>query len=165
MTVIVITIFTVSLSLSWPLWTLVKLGLIKIVYILHRLLWGLAVKRCNSDNMLGSKKCWGGWNVRPPKMSVSWSLESVPIPPSMVKETLVVVQLLSHVWLLWPHGPQPVRLLCPWDSPGKNTGVGCHSSSRESSQPRDQTHIPCIGRRMLYHWVTREARKRFFRCD
>ena len=25
-----------------------------------------------------------------------------------------------------PHGLQPVRLLCPWDSPGKNTGVGCH---------------------------------------
>ena len=21
---------------------------------------------------------------------------------------------------------QPVRLLCPWDSPGKNTGVDCH---------------------------------------
>ena len=21
---------------------------------------------------------------------------------------------------------QPIRLLCPWDSPGKNTGVGCH---------------------------------------
>ena len=21
----------------------------------------------------------------------------------------------------------PARLLCPWDSPGKNTGVGCHS--------------------------------------
>ena len=20
----------------------------------------------------------------------------------------------------------PTRLLCPWDSPGKNTGVGCH---------------------------------------
>ena len=20
----------------------------------------------------------------------------------------------------------PFRLLCPWDSPGKNTGVGCH---------------------------------------
>ena len=20
----------------------------------------------------------------------------------------------------------PIRLLCPWDSPGKNTGVGCH---------------------------------------
>ena len=27
---------------------------------------------------------------------------------------------------LWPHGLQPTRLLRPWDSPGKNTGVGCH---------------------------------------
>ena len=26
-----------------------------------------------------------------------------------------------------PHGLEPARLLCPWDSPGKNTGVGCHS--------------------------------------
>jgi len=25
-----------------------------------------------------------------------------------------------------PHKQQPTRLLCPWDSPGKNTGVGCH---------------------------------------
>ena len=28
---------------------------------------------------------------------------------------------------LQPHGLQPTRLLCPWNSPGKNTGVGCHS--------------------------------------
>ena len=25
-----------------------------------------------------------------------------------------------------PHKWQPTRFLCPWDSPGKNTGVGCH---------------------------------------
>ena len=25
-----------------------------------------------------------------------------------------------------PHGLQPTRLLCPWDVPGKSTGVGCH---------------------------------------
>ena len=25
-----------------------------------------------------------------------------------------------------PHRWQPTRLPCPWDSPGKNTGVGCH---------------------------------------
>ena len=25
-----------------------------------------------------------------------------------------------------PHRQQPTRLLHPWDSPGKNTGVGCH---------------------------------------
>ena len=27
---------------------------------------------------------------------------------------------------LWPHGLQPARLLRPWDSPGKNSRVGCH---------------------------------------
>ena len=27
---------------------------------------------------------------------------------------------------LRPRGLQPARLLCPQDSPGKNTGVGCH---------------------------------------
>ena len=25
-----------------------------------------------------------------------------------------------------PYGQQPSRFLCPWDSLGKNTGVGCH---------------------------------------
>ena len=33
----------------------------------------------------------------------------------------------SAVSSLWPHGWQPSRLLCPWNSPGKNTGVDCHS--------------------------------------
>ena len=28
---------------------------------------------------------------------------------------------------LRPHGPQPNRLLCPRDYPGKNTGVACHA--------------------------------------
>ena len=27
---------------------------------------------------------------------------------------------------VWPHRWQPTRLCRPWDSPGKNTGVGCH---------------------------------------
>ena len=27
---------------------------------------------------------------------------------------------------MWPHRWQPTRLLCLWDSLGKNTGVGCH---------------------------------------
>ena len=28
---------------------------------------------------------------------------------------------------LQPHGLQPTRLPCPWNSPGKNAGVGSHS--------------------------------------
>ena len=27
---------------------------------------------------------------------------------------------------LWPHGLQPIRLLCPSNFPGNNTAVGCH---------------------------------------
>ena len=27
---------------------------------------------------------------------------------------------------MWPHRQQPTSLWRPWDSPGKNTGVGCH---------------------------------------
>ena len=33
------------------------------------------------------------------------------------------VRLHRHVQ---PHRRQPTRLPCPWESPGKNTGVGCH---------------------------------------
>ena len=29
------------------------------------------------------------------------------------------------------HGLQPTRLLCPWDSPGKITGVACHALFQE----------------------------------
>ena len=32
-------------------------------------------------------------------------------------------QLCPTVWL---HRRKPTRLPCPWDSQGKNTGVGCH---------------------------------------
>ena len=30
---------------------------------------------------------------------------------------------------VWPHRRQPTRLPRPWDSPGKNTGVGCQFPS------------------------------------
>ena len=33
----------------------------------------------------------------------------------------------SAMSLLRPHGLWPARLLCPWESPGKNSAVGCHS--------------------------------------
>ena len=35
--------------------------------------------------------------------------------------------LFSPVWLFVTYGLYPTRLLCPWDSPGKNIGVGCHA--------------------------------------
>ena len=35
-----------------------------------------------------------------------------------------------------PHGLQPTRLLCPWDFPGKNTGVGCHWTRQHIKKQR-----------------------------
>ena len=38
----------------------------------------------------------------------------------------VKVKWLSRVRLFETPWLQPIRLLCPWDFPGKSTGVGCH---------------------------------------
>ena len=37
----------------------------------------------------------------------------------------------------------PARLLCPWNSPGKNTGVGCHSLLQGIFPTQDGSHISC----------------------
>ena len=34
--------------------------------------------------------------------------------------------MLSHFSCVRPHRRQPTRLPHPWDSPGKNTGLGCY---------------------------------------
>lgn len=72
--------------------------------------------------------------------------------------------------LLPPHGL--ARLLCSWDFPGKNTGVGYHFLLWGSFQPRSWTCfafpneytvslivaciVSCFGGWILYHWATRE---------
>ena len=57
-----------------------------------------------------------------------------------------------------PHGLQPVSLLCPLDFSGKNTRLP-FPPQEESSQPRNQAQVSCIGSWILYHWATREAPK------
>ena len=39
---------------------------------------------------------------------------------------MLAAKLLQSSPTARPHRRQPTRLPCPWDSPGKNTGVGCH---------------------------------------
>ena len=72
------------------------------------------------------------------------------------------VQILSRDWLfscsvvsdsVQPHRRQPTRLPRTWDSPGKNTGVGCHFLFQgifptQRSNPRQ----------ILYCWATREVK-------
>ena len=42
---------------------------------------------------------------------------------------------------------EPIRLLCPWDSPGKNTGVGCHFLQGISPAQGSNPSLLC-----LLHW-------------
>ena len=64
---------------------------------------------------------------------------------------VVVVELLSCVQLLRPHGLKPARLLCPWDSPGKNIGVGCHFLLQEIFPTQESNPGLPHYRQTLYH--------------
>ena len=61
---------------------------------------------------------------------------------------------VASVMSLQPYGPYPARLLCPWDSPGKSTGAGCHALLQgifptQGSNPC--LLVSCIGRQVLNH--------------
>ena len=70
---------------------------------------------------------------------------------SNVTNWLLLLYGRSVIISLRPHGLQPARLLCPRDSPGKNTGVSCHFLLLRSSPPRDRTQVSCTGMQVLYH--------------
>ena len=57
---------------------------------------------------------------------------------SMITSCLVSKSCLA----LQPHGWQPARLLCPWDFPGRSTGVGSHFLLRDG--PRS-VHVDTDG--------------------
>ena len=45
----------------------------------------------------------------------------------------------------------------PWDSPGKNTGLGCHALLQGIFLPRDRTQVSHIAGSFFTIWATREA--------
>ena len=58
------------------------------------------------------------------------------------------VKSLSHVWLFTT--PEPIRLLRPWDFPGKSAGVDCHFLLQEIFSPQESNRgLPHRGQ-MLY---------------
>ena len=52
---------------------------------------------------------------------------------------------------LWVHGLQPARLLSPWNSPDKNTGVGCHFLFQGIFPTRGLNSGLLHCRQILYH--------------
>ena len=66
------------------------------------------------------------------------------------KCNLWVQSHFSHARLFVTPWLQPTRLLCPWDSPGKNSGVGCHALlqgifSTQGSNPHVLLSPPLAG--------------------
>ena len=56
------------------------------------------------------------------------SLFSIFLPQALIMSYFrVSACMLSHFRLFATLWTEPTRLLCPWDSPGKNTGVGWHA--------------------------------------
>ena len=45
----------------------------------------------------------------------------------------------------------------PWDSPGKNTGVGCHFLKKAEHQRIDAFELWCWGRLLRGPWTTRRS--------
>ena len=55
----------------------------------------------------------------------NWGSRKMPNKSNLKKSKSVSHSFVSDT--LQPYGLQPTRLLCPWDSPGKNTEMGSHS--------------------------------------
>ena len=58
-----------------------------------------------------------------PSSARLWTLSYMP--SIYGNDMLLLLSRLSRVDSVRPHRQQPTRLLCPGDSLGKNTGVGC----------------------------------------
>ena len=70
----------------------------------------------------------------------------------MWAQSFSCVRLFVTLWVVAP------RLLCPWDFPGRNTGVDYHFPLWGISQARDHTRASCVssfGRWILHHCTTR----------
>ena len=78
------------------------------------------LSRVFSNTTVQKKECWILSNT----FSVSFDDPVVFIFYSI---DMCYAKSLQSCLTLWPHGLKPARLLCPWDSPGKNTGVDCHA--------------------------------------
>ena len=75
------------------------------------------------------KQTYKVWKRNPIAQMYRYLCKEPTIMKSQVNMTQPKETMCSEAqWCLTlqPHGPQPSRLLCPWDSPGENNGVGCH---------------------------------------
>ena len=76
------------------------------------------------QQLLYTMSCAGLWGS---KVHGMWS-PLTEITVSLAALQVCVCSVASVVsYSLRPHGPQPARLLCPWNFSVKNIGVDCHA--------------------------------------
>ena len=61
-----------------------------------------------------------------PLLKIKMNLKSLICDINLGRAAAAAAKSLQSCPTLWPHRRQPTRLPRPWNSPGKNTGVGCH---------------------------------------
>ena len=88
-----------------------------------------------------SKKVDLKLNIQKMKIMASGPITSWEIDGQTMETVSDFILLGSMSDSSRPHRLQPTRLLCPWDSPGKSTGIGCHCLLQFSSY-HDVFHDP-----------------------
>ena len=129
-----------------------------LVWVMFKIHWtGIFLEKrkgffCNIRGLDETKYTFANWT--------SVAIHSVSVPLGFRTCCACVPGYFSVSDSLGPHGLWPARLLCPWDIPGKNTGVGCHSLLQgifptHGSNSSLLSLLYC--KRILYPWATREA--------
>ena len=78
-----------------------------------------------------------------------WS--GLPFPSPVIKYEVSEVKSLSHVRLSATPWTMASQALCPWDSPGKNTAVGCHVLLQGIFPTQGLN--PCLLHLLLCRWI------------
>ena len=124
--------------------------------------------------------CWRNWQISRPLWGASdagsegWGWNQSLHFPNFIVFTLwlcwvfIAVQAFSSCGVgacvlscsvmsdsLWPYGLEPAWLLCPWDFPGKNTGVGCHFLLQ---------HVHVLSTKIIFLFLDDEQQQRIWSC-
>ena len=75
----------------------------------------------------------------------------------MKEEKSEIISLSVMSKSLWPYGLQPTSFLCPQDSPGKNTRVGCHALPQGILLTEGLNWVSSTDGRFLMAWATKKT--------
>ena len=99
--------------------------------------------------------CWGG--ITPYGQPLCWKKYFDGPYRAEILGLIVIIQLLSCVQLCNPMDCSPPGSFVHGISQARILEWVVISFSKGSFWPRDQTHVCCLGRQILYHWAAKEV--------